>query len=97
MSVTIKTSGGPLKVTYSSVFRHSGVNQDVSGFIYVNGSAVGTQKTVTDTVATADYILSDTIIVPCSSGINKVDIYWSTSTATLTATGTKRNLTVQEL
>jgi hypothetical protein len=97
MSVTIKTNGGPLKIDYTVCIKHDGVGQSMRTAVYVDGVAVTGDKIIHQQVANLISILSDSVIVPVSAGVHKVDVYWSTSTSTATAFGTNRNLTVQEL
>jgi len=96
MSVTIKTTGGALKIAYSALFKSDGT---LYGFImpYLNGAPVPGSAYIG--TALASFIgQSGTIIVPVSAGVHQVALYWvSNSGATLTVNGTNRNLTVQEI
>lgn len=94
MSCTIKVSNsGRIKATYSIS------NYNSSTFlnyfqVYVNGIAVGAIHVFYSTNAQTT---SDTVIVPVSAGIHKVDVYWYTQGGTATAHTTYRSLVVEEL
>jgi hypothetical protein len=100
MSVTIKTSGGPIEVIYAvsaylsassspAYFAPFVDGMTASGYLVVSGSS--------SSVATAG-TCSGVVIVPVAAGTHKVDIYWGTDGGvTVTNPGTRRILTVREL
>jgi hypothetical protein len=96
MSCTVKTSGGPLKISYSVSLYVSAVNVAPNLWIVLDGLTVSTGKVFQGYGSSTYGTVSDTIIVPVSAGTHKVDIYWSTSSGTATAASTTRNLTVEE-
>jgi len=97
MSLTIKTSGGPLQISYSVDVSNSNVNNTTTVQLFVNGVAVGTAKVVQNTVPNQHFLGSDTIIVPVAAGTHKVDVYWSTNANTSQALGVLRNMYAREL
>jgi hypothetical protein len=99
MSVTIKTTGGSLYISYAIDFYCSAAGATGAAFqIYLDGVAVGTPKTLNSYVSGANMFAADIICCPCSSGYHKVDVYFSAvSTVTVTAYTTQRTLIVREL
>lgn len=94
MSVTIKTSGGPLQLNHMVNLYHSAsVNAQVA--FYVNGVPVG--SVAPPTITTAFSAISNNCIHPVPPGVHKVDVYWWTSSATLQTLDVRRTLTVREL
>jgi hypothetical protein len=96
MSITIKTSGGPAEIKYSVGFAESG-NINAFFLIYVDGVSIGNGRVFAAPIANNGYVLSDMQVVVLSAGVHKVDIYWYTSSGTLTAISTGRTLIVREL
>jgi hypothetical protein len=98
MSVTVKTNGGPLDLSFSGmVYSNQAIGGAyVSVFFYVNGVDVG--KGVAGHSIGAGYIfcLSMSAKIQVPAGTHKVDVYWYTGTGTATANGTNRILTVSE-
>jgi hypothetical protein len=97
MSCTIKTSAGPVQISYCSTFNNSGSGSYVGCQVYVDGAAVGSSKYAMTVSAGALFTIADSLIFPVSAGIHKVDVYFTNTAGTLTINDTRRNLTVQEL
>jgi hypothetical protein len=96
MSVTVKTSGGPIRITFianvtlgSASFMYTAV--------YVDGIMVFQPLSQYINTATATMSPTISIVVPVSAGTHKIDGYWSVLTGgTGTAQLTNRILTVEE-
>lgn len=98
MSVAIKTSGGALKVSFTSQVFHSSVGGQMIFSIYIDGVNVlpGGGITLNEPVVSNDMTAYASIIAPVSAGAHKVDVYWWTNSGTLTANGVQRMLIVEE-
>jgi hypothetical protein len=98
MSLTIKTSGAPLDISYSLNAYNITAGAVVKSQIYVDGVPVGSLR-INDEPVGGGYqtILSDRIIVPVSAGTHKVDIYWAVSSSTATSDGIQRSLVAREI
>lgn len=95
MSLTIRTTGGPLDVSWNII--NTNGTAEVNYFrLYVDGVPVGTQKQ-NGNVSSIQNDTSDKLIVPVSAGYHKVDLYWMTGSNTATAVGVNRNITAREL
>ena len=98
MSVTIKTSGGALYISYTV-----SVSIDVVGgtgyfFIFVDGMGHQIYKGWRANVAGYSMPTSDQAIIPVSAGVHKVDLFWQLAgTGTAVTASVLRNLSVQEL
>lgn len=89
MSVTIRTSGGPIEV-YFQIYQANANFTTIS--IYVDGvQVVSTAQNASNTVIPISFI------VPVSAGTHKVDGYWNVNAGTVTANSTQRLLKVREL
>lgn len=87
-----------LEISYNTVMYNSSTYALDRVQIYVDGVAQKQyQQGQTGAVSNTRANVSDTIFVPVSAGIHKIDAYWSTDAGTLTADGTIRNLTVREM
>ena len=77
MSVTIKTSGGRLRISFSNNVSSNGAGIIPNTQAYVDGIAVG--RAVDNQEANANYTKesSDVVLVPVSAGYHKVDLYWA--------------------
>ena len=96
MSVTIKTSGGPLKID-SAVTCYNSV---AGKFVYINVYVDGVSQASNLGGGSGSVVgtISNSIIVPVAAGIHKVDLYWATDTGgTCYAAQTRRYLTAQEI
>jgi len=95
MSVSIKTSGGALDISYCATTSASGGAGDaVQTQIFVDGVGQGSVKS--NSVGTATSTNTDRLFVDVSPGYHKVDVYWSVGSGTATAGASQRNLTVKE-
>jgi hypothetical protein len=99
MSVSIKTNGGPIEISYNISASNNSASVSTNFQIYVDGAAVGTVKTIDQPVSSGGYSLSvgDCLVVPVSAGVHKVDVYWSVSGGTANLLGIKRTLNVREI
>lgn len=97
MSLTIKTSGGPIQVNYSASVFHSAAAQAVYIKVFVDGLAVGAEKAINAAATGYDNIIADSVIIPVSAGAHKVDLYWQTNSGTATADSIRRSMNVREI
>jgi len=97
MSCTVKTSGGPLYISYAITFQNNTSGGLTDFAIYVDGVSIGTSKNVQAYTGGATMSVADQAIVPVSAGSHKVDVYWLVGSGTATAISLNRNLTVREL
>jgi hypothetical protein len=92
MSASIKSEGKPLSVQFDSGFTNT-VNTSVA--IFVDGKQVpGTEMLIGGSASSQQ--VTTRARVPANPGNHKIDVYWKTSSGTLTAFGTQRNLLVRE-
>lgn len=94
LSCSIKTSGGPVQISYSISARNPSSGAYVYAKIYVDGAPVGLDKFFSSSGNVFNN-LSDLFVVGLSPGFHKIDVYWNTSDGT--ATAFSRNLTVREI
>jgi hypothetical protein len=102
MSLTIKTSGGPLAIQYTAAITLDAVGGPsayVAIRIYVDGTAMSTKYAAAAATSGGVVLLSDAIIAPASAGTHKVDLYWGKGTlgTVMTADGTIRTMNVKEI
>jgi hypothetical protein len=101
MSVTVKTSGGPLKITGDAcVISPATAGIYLRYAVYVDGALLQNRILYNQVAATSALLPTWDLIVPVSAGVHKVDVYWASSGATFTMYvdgNNGRNLTVQEL
>jgi hypothetical protein len=91
LSCTVKTSGGPIQISYS--INITSASTSCEAYIYVDGVMVG-KKSQNQVASTAVAVLSDTFLTQVSPGLHRIDIYWLVSG---TVTATDRILTVFEI
>jgi hypothetical protein len=101
MSITVKTTGGPLAINFCGTFYNNAATGGTKTFIYVDGVAVG-PFSMTDNPNVASAFIwmaqSNNVIVQVMAGVHKVDIYWSIiTTGTSSSYDVNRILTVREL
>ncbi len=97
MSITIKVKAGKLKISYSALLvLVSGSAATVSTVIYVDGIKVGQTKGFSFTTVGFYTTVSDTLSIPVSDGVHKVDVYWNTNGSPIGAQDNSRNLLVEE-
>lgn len=97
LSLSLKTSGNPIEIFYSVTSSHGTANDGCFFQIYVDGIAVGSEKFNEQSSAGDRTSCSDSIIIPVSAGVHKVDVYWSVPTGTGTLTGLLRTLKAREI
>lgn len=97
MSTTIKTNGGALDVAWAINIENNTVGTNLNLCVYVDGIATPYAKLVSVAAAGYSYLLSDSFSIPASAGVHKVDLYWWTSSGTMLAYSTNRNIRVKEL
>lgn len=97
MSVTIKTNGGPIRISYAATVTNNTASANIALQVFVDGVAVGTTKLGTAAGAGANVeTVTDIIKVPVSTGAHKVDLYWSVSSGIGNSTSIFRTLLVEE-
>ena len=97
LSLSLKTLGGRVEISYSATVSNGTVGDGVQSQIYVDGIAAGTAKQVTSATANALGTLADTFSVELAPGPHKFEVWWSAVTAgTATAAGVLRNMLVSE-
>ena len=102
MSVTIKTSGRPILISYCICGYTGATSSPIYVAPYVDGvlSQAGIWMVISGDHSTAatSSACSNSFVVPVSAGVHKVDLMWCTdSGVTATTGGQRRTLTVQEL
>lgn len=96
MNVSIKTNGGALDISYTNMYQISVASNNGYAQIYVNGVAQGTEKSATESGTGFTAVQTDRLFVPVPAGTHRVEIYWRTSTGTMTAFQLERTLAVRE-
>jgi hypothetical protein len=97
MNVTIKTTGGPIDMSYSIWPTWSNVTQVNNFQMYLDGAPIGTKKqVVSGTSGGVIFCVFDRMIIPVAAGTHHIEVYWATSAGTGTLED-YRNLTVKEL
>jgi len=94
MSCVIKTSGNPIRVSFTTELVNSGAANGLVT-IYVDGANAPSLDIFVG--GTSNIPISLQIIIPLSAGVHIVQIYWRTDGGTETANATRRILTVGEL
>jgi len=97
MSITIKTNGGRLRLTFNGTFSAASTANFICYQFYVNGVAVDNESQ--PRVAVADNtVLGYTTVLQVPAGTHKVDLYWRSNNATtLTAPNVARSMIAEEL
>jgi hypothetical protein len=97
MSITIKTNGGRLRLTFNGTFSAASTANFICYQFYVNGVAVDNESQ--QRVAVADNtVLGYTTVLQVPAGTHKVDLYWRSNNATtLTAPTVARSMIAEEL
>lgn len=95
MSCSVRTSGGALKLSFVTQVYIGSIANAYFQF-YVDGVPVGVNIAYYQSTAGGLTVVSNSAIIPVAAGVHKVDVYWYTSSGTLTAYGTGRILTVEE-
>jgi hypothetical protein len=94
MSCVIKTSGNPIRVSFTAELVNSGAANGLVA-IYVDGALAPSPDIFVG--GTSNIPISLQTIIPLSAGVHIVQIYWRTDGGTETANATRRILTVGEL
>jgi hypothetical protein len=98
MSITIKTSGNPIRIAYSLAAAN---NTNLTTYqLYLNGAPVGNLKYSYSTFGLANphTTIADNFIVAAASGVHKIDLYWSSpSGTTVQSTSIYRNINAMEI
>lgn len=98
MSVTIKTNGNPVEVSYHSVIANSSVGAVTALLIVIEGvNYLVSASEITQATADYRYVVASKIIIPMAAGVHKIDVYWNVSAGTGTARSTYRTLVAREL
>jgi hypothetical protein len=97
MSLTLKTSGNPVFITFDALVTNNTVGQTTDFFIYVNGLQISNLKQAMPAASGYRSVVSFAMIQPLAAGFHKIDVYWSVSAGTGTAIGGHRTLTAREL
>ena len=97
LSCSIKTSGGPIRISYNMSL--DVLNTAIVVQVYVDGAPVPASLQTLGSGGTTGYYQSVncTFKMPVSPGNHKVDVYWSTSSATAFLNNANRNLLVEEV
>jgi hypothetical protein len=97
MCTSIKTTGNPIRVLWNGTVTSGSVGQGFIFKIYVDGAPIEAQR-VTE-YANAGYYQNLTIstIIPVSSGVHNINIFWRTGAGTLTNRADERTLIVEEI
>jgi hypothetical protein len=97
MSVTLKTTGGPLRISWEADLSNSASVDGIQLQVYVDGIATGNLMSVNEPVASSVGAYSSSLKVAVTAGTHKVDLYWLALTGgTVTAISTRRILLVEE-
>jgi hypothetical protein len=98
MSLTIKTSGGPILISYFATCYNATVGAAVYLQLFVDGLIVGPANVITPPNTTSLIGPAASLVVPVLAGYHKIDLYWAAGGGgTLSAYLTQRSLTVREL
>ena len=97
MSCTVKTSGGPIQVSYSVTCYNTTTTVTNSFQIFLNGVLIGRQKMSNVALGSTYATVSDSFTYAVGPGTHKIDLGWSTSGGALYTWGDNRNLTVREI
>lgn len=99
MYVSIKTNGGPIRISFVGIVSNNTANAQVDFSVYVDGVAVEPQtgKAIAEFAANQPMIISSVFKYQVPAGTHYVAIYWASGgVSTSTATGTQRQLLVEE-
>lgn len=97
MFCTIKTNGGALRISYSMSNFSTGASPGIAGYtrIYVDGVAILNERQALF-CSSGDSSISDTLIFPVSPGTHTVQLFWFTTSGTMTNEALRRGMTVEE-
>lgn len=97
LSVKHLSQTGRIKVSYSITAQNSSVGAGWSYQIFIDGVAFGNVKSETAAVANSIQTTADTKVFYVAPGERKIDVFWNTTGGTLTATGTNRDLLIEDI
>ncbi len=96
MSLTLKTSGGPVKMDFASAVRNATSGQNCACYFFVDGVSIGITAVATSFTGGQDCFFSNTAMVALPAGTHKFDVYWSVGGSTGTLEGVNRIFTARE-
>jgi hypothetical protein len=99
MSVTVKTNGGRLRISYNVTMGCNGTVATAYFQPFVDGQPTGAQSAAACVNTSNFACAAGTVEVPVSAGVHKIELmwFWSTNTGSVYAGGTYRTLTVEEV
>lgn len=97
LSVKHLNQTGKIKVSYAITAQNSSSGAGWTYQIFVDGVAIGNAKSETAAAANSVQTTADTKVLYVAPGERKIDVYWNTTAGTLTATGTNRDLLVEDI
>ena len=98
MSCTIKTTGNPVEISFSSNVSSNATGGTTDIQIFINGVGDATSRRLfTSYAAGAVGVLANKIIVPLAAGVHNIQVYWAAAGGTSTASGDRRDFIVKEL
>ena len=98
MSVTIKTSGNPIRISHAIAVSVSVINNAIIYQVMVDGSLVGTVRYIDASTAVNVNLISDSLVIPVTAGTHQVQVMFSQNIGnTVTAISSYRTMTVEEM
>lgn len=98
MAVEVKTSGGDLKISYSSTQQESIVGASTNVAIFINGAQFGSAKGFIAPTINYPFTISDSLRLQVPPGTYLVQLMWNAGgSGTSTGSGVSRNLLVEEM
>jgi hypothetical protein len=96
MSLTLKTSGGPVQISFTLPVKYASTAVDMWAWLVVDGAYM--HGMIVDT-PTGNYwtLLANNVIVPMSAGVHKIDLFWGCNGVVMTTYATYRRLVAREL
>ena len=98
MSVSIKTSGNPVQVSYNVASTINAAGQTVDFIVYIDGVSLASSRTqLMPSLSGYRQTATCAVIVPLAAGFHKIDVYWLVSGNTATAVDVTRQISVMEI
>jgi hypothetical protein len=97
MSCVIKTSGNPIKISYSVCASLNASPTFVAYTVMLNGEFVGRTKYDMSSSINADHVVADSFIVPVAAGVHKIDLHWQVGSNQALGESIARNIMVEEI
>jgi len=98
MSVSIKTSGNPVQVSYNVASTINAAGQTVDFIVYIDGVSLASSRTqLMPSLSGYRQTATCAVIVPLAEGFHKIDVYWVVSGNTATAVDVTRQISVMEI